>query len=126
MSIAAAGPAGVLIRLQNLAWSANASDIRRFFAGLAIPEGGVHIVGGPGGDAFVTFASDEAARLALLLDGRELCGQNLRLLVSSNAEMQRVVLRAREAAAPPPPPPLRPSSPPPMEGTGRVRRTRKS
>ena len=45
----------VIIRLQNLPWSANALDIRQFFHGLSIPEGGVHIVGGEQGDAFIAF-----------------------------------------------------------------------
>lgn len=45
----------VIIRLQNLPWSANALDIRTFFRGLGIPEGGVHIVGGENGDAFIAF-----------------------------------------------------------------------
>jgi hypothetical protein len=45
----------VIIRLQNLPWSANALDIRQYFRGLSIPEGGVHIVGGEQGDAFIAF-----------------------------------------------------------------------
>lgn len=45
----------VIIRLQNLPWTANALDIRQFFTGLSIPEGGVHIVGGELGDAFIAF-----------------------------------------------------------------------
>lgn len=49
------GKMSVIIRLQNLAWSANALDIRQFFRGLSIPEGGVHIVGGELGDAFIAF-----------------------------------------------------------------------
>jgi len=47
----------VIIRLQNLPWSASALDIRQYFHGLAIPEGGVHIVGGEQGDAFIAFRS---------------------------------------------------------------------
>ncbi|OWR55054.1 hypothetical protein KGM_207087 [Danaus plexippus plexippus] len=47
----------VIIRLQNLPWSANALDIRNYFRGLSIPEGGVHIVGGELGDAFIAFRS---------------------------------------------------------------------
>ncbi|KAI8441925.1 hypothetical protein MSG28_005597 [Choristoneura fumiferana] len=47
----------VIIRLQNLPWSANALDIRNYFRGLSIPEGGVHIVGGELGDAFIAFSS---------------------------------------------------------------------
>lgn len=49
------GDMSVIIRLQNLPWSANALDIRQFFNGLSIPEGGVHIVGGELGDAFIAF-----------------------------------------------------------------------
>lgn len=45
----------VIIRLQNLPWSATAHDIRQYFHGLSIPEGGVHIVGGEKGDAFIAF-----------------------------------------------------------------------
>lgn len=30
-------------------------DIRQFFRGLAIPDGGVNIVGGEKGDAFIAF-----------------------------------------------------------------------
>jgi RNA-binding protein 12 len=45
----------VIIRLQNLPWSANAADIRQFFKGLKIPDGGVHIVGGENGDSFIAF-----------------------------------------------------------------------
>lgn len=45
----------VIIRLQNLPWSANAADVRGFFRGLSIPDGGVHIVGGENGDAFIAF-----------------------------------------------------------------------
>lgn len=45
----------VIIRLQNLPWAANAADIRHYFQGLSIPEGGVHIVGGEKGDAFISF-----------------------------------------------------------------------
>ncbi|GLH01019.1 Uncharacterized protein GBIM_07258, partial [Gryllus bimaculatus] len=50
-----AGKMSVIIRLQNLPWSANALDIRQYFRGLSIPEGGVHIVGGEQGDAFIAF-----------------------------------------------------------------------
>jgi RNA recognition motif-containing protein len=52
----------IIIRLQNLPLSAKAADIREFFSGLKIPEGQVNIVGGPEGDAFIGFASDEDAR----------------------------------------------------------------
>jgi hypothetical protein len=33
----------IIIRLQNLPNEARAIDIRRFFTGLSIPDGGVHV-----------------------------------------------------------------------------------
>ncbi|OQR66633.1 RNA-binding protein-like [Tropilaelaps mercedesae] len=87
----------IIIRLQNLPWEANSQDIRRFFEGLSIPEGGVHIVGGDRGDAFIAFSSDEDARQAMAKDGQEIKGIKVKLLLSSNNEMQKIVEQARQA-----------------------------
>ena len=43
--------------------------------GLVIPDGGVHIVGGDNGDAFIAFATDEDARRAMQMTGKELHGK---------------------------------------------------
>ncbi|KAI9586888.1 uncharacterized protein LOC119632666 [Glossina fuscipes] len=86
----------VIIRLQNLPWSANALDIRQFFKGLSIPDGGVHIVGGEMGDAFIAFSTDEDARLAMMRDRELINGVQVRLLLSSRAEMQKVIETARQ------------------------------
>ncbi|RTG81671.1 uncharacterized protein DC041_0001245 [Schistosoma bovis] len=88
----------VIIRLQNLPISANASNIRRFFSGLSIPEGGVHIVGGTEGDAFIAFATDEDARKAMLLDRQTINGASVRLFLSSKAEMQSIIESAKTSA----------------------------
>nr|XP_045594773.1 uncharacterized protein LOC123755892 [Procambarus clarkii]XP_045594774.1 uncharacterized protein LOC123755892 [Procambarus clarkii]XP_045594775.1 uncharacterized protein LOC123755892 [Procambarus clarkii] len=88
----------VIIRLQNLPWSANALDIREFFKGLSIPEGGVHIVGGELGDAFIAFSTDEDARLAMQKTGSSLKGIQVTLLLSSRTEMQKVIEAARQQA----------------------------
>lgn len=45
----------MIIRLENLSWSADAADVRQYFRGLSIPNGGVYIVGGEKGEAFVKF-----------------------------------------------------------------------
>ncbi|EDW78692.2 uncharacterized protein Dwil_GK12567 [Drosophila willistoni] len=92
----------VIIRLQNLPWTANARDIRNFFTGLSIPEGGVHIIGGEMGDAFIAFSTDEDARCAMLKDREKLMEVQVRLLLSSRAEMQKVIETARLRAAAPP------------------------
>ncbi|CAD7004360.1 unnamed protein product [Ceratitis capitata] len=86
----------VIIRLQNLPWSANALDIRQFFKGLSIPDGGVHIVGGEMGDAFIAFSTDEDARQAMMHDREKINEVQVRLLLSSRAEMQKVIETARQ------------------------------
>lgn len=67
----------IIIRLQNLPWEASAGDIRSFFAGLQIPDGNVHIVGGNEGDAFIGFATDEDARKAMSKAGGSIKGTTL-------------------------------------------------
>lgn len=84
-----------IIRLQRLPLSANAADIRSFFSGLRIPDGAVHIVGGPDGDAFIGFATDEDARQAMRYDNRRIHDQRVRLLLSSRVEMDAVIAKAR-------------------------------
>ncbi|MCP9257865.1 Swan [Dirofilaria immitis] len=67
----------------------------KFFAGLRIPDGAVHIVGGPDGDAFIGFATDEDARQAMRFDNRRIHDQRVRLLLSSRVEMDAVIAKAR-------------------------------
>ncbi|CAF0948168.1 unnamed protein product [Adineta ricciae] len=85
----------VIIRLENLPWEARSIDIRRFFQGLQIPDGGVHIVGGERGDAFIAFNSDDDARQAMQKDGGLICQQPVKLFLSSKIEMQNVIAAAR-------------------------------
>uniref|UniRef100_A0A8D9E0M7 RNA-binding protein 12 n=1 Tax=Cacopsylla melanoneura TaxID=428564 RepID=A0A8D9E0M7_9HEMI len=88
----------VIIRLQNLPWSANSMDIRNYFQGLSIPEGGVHIVGGEQGDAFIAFSTDEDARQAMAHDGGKIKEVKIKLLLSSRSEMQKVIEQARQTS----------------------------
>ena len=85
----------VIIRLQNLPLEARSIDIRRFFEGLSIPDGGVHIIGGDKGDAFIAFHSDEDARQAMAKDTQILCNARIKLYLSSKTEMQNVISAAR-------------------------------
>jgi len=86
----------VIIRLQNLPWTANAADIRQYFLGLSIPEGGVHIVGGQLGDAFIAFSTDEDARQAMASDGGMLKDARVKLFLSSRSEMQKIIEDTRQ------------------------------
>ncbi|XP_077432541.1 RNA binding motif protein 12Bb [Vanacampus margaritifer] len=80
----------VVIRLQGLRIAAGPQDIRKFFTGLKIPDGGVHIIGGEQEEAFIIFASDEDARRAMTRSGGQIRGGNVTLRLSSKAEMQNV------------------------------------
>lgn len=81
----------VVIRLQGLEVTAGSEDIRKFFTGLKIPDGGVHIIGGELEEAFIIFASDEDARRAMTRSGGFIRGSPVTLLLSSKAEMQTVL-----------------------------------
>jgi RNA recognition motif-containing protein len=81
----------VVIRLQGLRITAGSEDIRNFFTGLKIPDGGVHIIGGENEEAFIVFASDEDARRAMIRSGGCIKGSPVNLLLSSKSEMQSLL-----------------------------------
>ncbi|XP_072536758.1 RNA binding motif protein 12Bb [Salminus brasiliensis] len=81
----------VVIRLQGLRITAGSEDIRSFFTGLRIPDGGVHIIGGELEEAFIIFVSDEDARRAMSRSGGCIKGSPVNLLLSSKTEMQKVL-----------------------------------
>ncbi|XP_067835445.1 RNA-binding protein 12-like [Heptranchias perlo] len=89
----------VVIRLQGLPVSAGTLDIRHFFSRLTIPDGGVHIIGGELGEAFIVFATDEDARLALMRSGEILKGNRAKLTLSSRNEMQNTIEMSRKRYA---------------------------
>ncbi|XP_067887706.1 RNA binding motif protein 12Bb [Heterodontus francisci] len=89
----------VVIRLQGLPVSAGTLDIRHFFSRLTIPDGGVHIIGGELGEAFIVFATDEDARLALMRSGEILKGSRTKLTLSSRNEMQNTIEMSRKRYA---------------------------
>ncbi|XP_053571172.1 RNA-binding protein 12B-A [Bombina bombina] len=78
----------VVIRLQGLPNLAGSVDIRNFFSGLNIPDGGVHIIGGKLGEAFIIFATDEDARRAMSRTGGFIKKSHVQLFLSSMAELQ--------------------------------------
>ncbi|XP_026149724.1 RNA binding motif protein 12Bb [Mastacembelus armatus] len=84
----------VVIRLQGLRVTAGSEDIRKFFTGLKIPDGGVHIIGGEREEAFIIFASDEDARRAMTRSGGCIKDSPVTLLLSSKAEMQSMLERS--------------------------------
>ncbi|XP_008061126.1 RNA-binding protein 12B [Carlito syrichta] len=81
----------VVIRLLGLPFIAGPVDIRHFFTGLTIPDGGVHIIGGEVGEAFIIFATDEDARRAISRSGGLIKDSSVELFLSSKAEMQKTI-----------------------------------
>ncbi|XP_008574631.1 PREDICTED: RNA-binding protein 12B [Galeopterus variegatus] len=81
----------VVIRLLGLPFIAGPVDIRHFFTGLTIPDGGVHIIGGEIGEAFIIFATDEDARRAISRSGGFIKNSSVELFLSSKAEMQKTI-----------------------------------
>ncbi|XP_053551570.1 RNA-binding protein 12 [Bombina bombina] len=112
----------VVIRLQGLPIVAGTMDIRHFFSGLTIPDGGVHIVGGELGEAFIVFATDEDARLGMMRTGGTIKGSKVSLLLSSKTEMQNMIEQSRRrfetASVDLPPANSSRSGPPPNTGIG--------
>ncbi|XP_062426501.1 RNA-binding protein 12B [Rhea pennata] len=86
----------VVIRLQGLPVIAGPADIRRFFLGLNIPDGGVHIIGGEIGEAFIIFATDEDARRAMSCSGGFIKDSRIDLFLSSKTEMQNTIEMSRK------------------------------
>lgn len=80
-----------VLRLQGLNIEAGTEDIRRFFNGLPIPNGGVHITGGKMGEAFIIFGTERARQLAMLHSGTLLKGSTVTLSGSSMAEIQHKI-----------------------------------
>ncbi|XP_076780275.1 RNA-binding protein 12B-A-like [Arvicanthis niloticus] len=87
----------VVIRLLGLPFVAGPVDIRHFFKGLTIPDGGVHIIGGKVGEAFIIFATDEDARRAISRSGGFIKDSSVELFLSSKVEMQKTIEMKRSA-----------------------------
>ncbi|KAK3541409.1 hypothetical protein QTP86_025079 [Hemibagrus guttatus] len=91
-----------VLRLQGLNEDAGFEDIRSFFQGLTIPEGGVHIIGGKLGEAFIIFHSERAGQLAMLHSGKPIKGSIVTLYESSMVEFKHTMelkLRKRKCAS---------------------------
>ncbi|XP_034980728.1 RNA-binding protein 12B [Zootoca vivipara] len=86
----------VVIRLQGLPVVAGSADIRRFFSGLSIPDGGVHIIGGEKGEAFIIFSTDEDARQAMSYSGGFIKDSRIEFFLSSKTEMQTIIELSRK------------------------------
>uniref|UniRef100_A0A1I7YQA3 RRM domain-containing protein n=1 Tax=Steinernema glaseri TaxID=37863 RepID=A0A1I7YQA3_9BILA len=92
----------MIVRLKYLPNSAKAMDIRQFFMGIKIPDGAVHIIGGPTGDAFIGFTNKEDGDRALKLTGGTIQGSSIVLSTSSKEEMERVLEDAYRGFGQPP------------------------
>ncbi|XP_077951198.1 RNA binding motif protein 12Ba [Gasterosteus aculeatus] len=79
----------IILRLEGLDAKAGTEDIRTFFAGLHIPDGGVYIVGGSLSEAFIAFTVYRDAQLAMRYTEKFLKGSKVTLHISSMAELEQ-------------------------------------
>ncbi|XP_030072373.1 RNA-binding protein 12B [Microcaecilia unicolor] len=93
----------VVIRLQGLPVSAGSADIRHFFMGLTVPDGGVHIIGGEFGEAYIIFATDDDARCAMNRSEGFIKQSRIQLYLSSKSEMQSTIEMNRNRGREPKP-----------------------
>lgn len=78
----------IILKLQGLDVKASIQDIRKFFRSLHIPEGGVYIVGGSLGEAFIAFTTERDAQLAMRHTGNFLKGSKVSLHISNMEELE--------------------------------------
>ncbi|XP_054903573.1 RNA binding motif protein 12Ba [Poeciliopsis prolifica] len=78
-----------ILRLEGLDVKAGTEDIRTFFQSLHIPDGGVYIMGGHLGEAFISFTTESEAQAALLRSGNFLKGSMVTLHISSMEEIEQ-------------------------------------
>lgn len=108
-----------VIRLKHLPDEATSSDVRKFFKKIEIPDGGVHILGGPKGVVFITLRKSGDVEKALVRDGKKLSPQSsdrsskVKVSKSSKHDMQLAIeeitnghsdtRQSRREVTPPPP-----------------------
>ncbi|CAL9705793.1 unnamed protein product [Knipowitschia caucasica] len=80
-----------ILQLRYLDPMASAEDIRSFFGGIHIPEGGVCIIGGELGEAFIAFNTEEECTLAIQQSGLLLKDSKVDLHISSMVELEHKV-----------------------------------
>ncbi|CAG11929.1 unnamed protein product, partial [Tetraodon nigroviridis] len=78
-----------ILRLQGLDVRASTKDVRAFFTYHRIPDGGVYIVGGRLREAFIAFATERDAQLAMCQSGKTLKGSKVTLSKSSMEELEK-------------------------------------
>uniref|UniRef100_A0A665WGA4 RRM domain-containing protein n=1 Tax=Echeneis naucrates TaxID=173247 RepID=A0A665WGA4_ECHNA len=78
----------LILRLQGLAGKAGIEDIRSFFGSLHIPHGGVYIVGGSLGEAFIAFSTQADIQLAMRYNRKSLKGSKVTLHMSSMVDTE--------------------------------------
>ena len=85
----------VVIKMKGLPWEATARDIRKFYRGLDIAEGDIHLAPNPEGKAsgyaFACFQKDDEARKAMHRNGKFVGKRYIELILSSQTEMEKIL-----------------------------------
>ncbi|XP_073535690.1 RNA-binding protein 12B-like [Phyllobates terribilis] len=83
----------LMVRLEGLPPLADAIHIRRFFNRLKIQDGGVNIIGGVYGEAYVTFEDNRDVRAALRRSGQFLMDSPINISAVYSSQQTRSYLR---------------------------------
>ncbi|KAM5158400.1 uncharacterized protein ACMZJ9_009692 [Mantella aurantiaca] len=81
----------VTLRLEGLSKKADCYDIRKFFVGLDILQGGIDIIGGSEGEAFVDVATWDNAYQALQMSDPKIRDSVVKISVISSEEKQQAL-----------------------------------
>ena len=79
------------LHIQDLPNTASILDVQNFFPQHDIPRGGIWILGGETGDAFVTFGSQEELLNALGHDFKPLQGRQLKLSLADRSDIENLL-----------------------------------
>ncbi|XP_075069904.1 RNA-binding protein 12B-like [Mixophyes fleayi] len=89
---------GLLVRIEGLPDDVGSNDILNFFSGLEVAPGGLYIVGGELGEAYIEFACVEHAYCALARAGGLIKDSPIKLSRSCESYLQTSRLKKRKAS----------------------------
>jgi hypothetical protein len=81
-----------VVKLRGLPWNVSIEDIHTFLSGIAVPQGGVHLMNGangrPSGLAYVELSSEDDQAEALRRDKQSIGGRYIDVFACSQTELQ--------------------------------------
>ena len=90
--VVALGEGYSVVKLRGLPWSVTVEDIHTFLSGIAVPQGGVHLMNGlngrPSGLAYVELSTEDDQAEALRRDKQSIGGRYIDVFACTQTELQ--------------------------------------